>query len=122
MLAHEGYGRNSDYTSHGDIVEREASQNGFDQDENDKFNDNGEGFGLGLLGLASPTLPSDDMVVPPLNFSMVRSKKGCKNDAIVRFLFPHLLYYTTMCRPARYCVYLPNISYQDHIIWYHRVA
>lgn len=29
------------------------------------------GFGLGLPGLASLTLPSETMVVPPLNFSMV---------------------------------------------------
>ncbi len=30
-----------------------------------------DGFGLGLPGLASLTLPSESMVVPPLNFSMV---------------------------------------------------
>ena len=30
------------------------------------------GFGLGLPGLASLTLPSESMVVPPLNFAMVR--------------------------------------------------
>lgn len=30
------------------------------------------GFGLGLPGLASLTLPSETMVVPPLNFAMVR--------------------------------------------------
>lgn len=29
------------------------------------------GFGLGLPGLAAPTLPSRNMVVPPLNFAMV---------------------------------------------------
>ena len=29
------------------------------------------GFGLGLPGLASLTLPSEGMVVPPLNFAMV---------------------------------------------------
>lgn len=29
------------------------------------------GFGLGLPGLASLTLSSESMVVPPLNFSMV---------------------------------------------------
>lgn len=31
------------------------------------------GFGLGLPGLASLTLPSKSMVVPPLNFAMVRA-------------------------------------------------
>lgn len=30
------------------------------------------GFGLGLPGLASLTLPSESMVVPPLNFATVR--------------------------------------------------
>lgn len=30
-----------------------------------------QGFGLGLPGLASLTLPSQDMVVPPLNYAMV---------------------------------------------------
>lgn len=49
-----------------------SPQSGFDQDENDKIDDDEAGFGLGMLGLASPTLPSDDMMVPPLNFSMVR--------------------------------------------------
>lgn len=33
------------------------------------------GFGLGLPGLASLTLPSESMVVPPLNFAMVRSSR-----------------------------------------------
>lgn len=68
MLAHEGYGKNSEGTSHGGVAEKVSSQSGFDQDKNDDE----AGFGLGLLGLASPTLPSDDMMVPPLNFSMVR--------------------------------------------------
>lgn len=31
------------------------------------------GYGLGFGGLASPTLPTEDMAVPPLNFSMVRA-------------------------------------------------
>lgn len=31
------------------------------------------GFGLGFPGLAAPSLPYKDMVVPPLNFAMVRS-------------------------------------------------
>lgn len=33
-----------------------------------------QGFGLGFLGLAALTLPSQDMVVPPLNYAMVRTR------------------------------------------------
>lgn len=46
--------------------QREADDKARQTEEEDE-----PGFGLGLPGLASLTLSSDNMVVPPLNFSMV---------------------------------------------------
>lgn len=73
MLAHAGYSKSSVFIENVEAVEIALSQNGaaeLEHEENDSYDE--PGFGLGLPGLASIALPAEDMVVPPLNFSMVR--------------------------------------------------
>lgn len=73
MLAHAGCSKGSACIENVDAVEIATSQNGAAQAEDEEDGTYDEpGFGLGLPGLASLTLPTEHMVVPPLNFSMVR--------------------------------------------------
>lgn len=72
MLAHAGYSKGSACIENVDSVEIATSQNGSAQAENGDGTHDEPGVGLGLPGLASLTLPTEHMVVPPLNFSMVR--------------------------------------------------
>lgn len=73
MLNHADYGRTSEFVGQGGVGRELAPQTEMDAD--DKLEnltaEEEPGYGLGLPGLASLTLPSDGMVVPPLNFSMV---------------------------------------------------
>lgn len=72
MLAHAGYSKGSAFIENVEAVEMTISQNGAAEDEENGTYDE-PGFGLGLPGLASLALPTEDMVVPPLNFAMVRN-------------------------------------------------
>lgn len=72
-MAHAGYAGNSEC-----IEQRVAGEETTPQHKCEAEDKEGEteeedepGFGLGLPGLASLTLSSESMVVPPLNFSMV---------------------------------------------------
>lgn len=73
-VEHAGYDRSSEYGDNSDGAERAIAQGGVEAEDNEQ-SDDGPGVGLGLPGLASLTLPSEDMVVPPLNFAMVRNGK-----------------------------------------------
>lgn len=82
MLNHADDVRSNGCVDEGGAGEQAASQEILEeQGETDE-----PGFGLGLPGLASLTLPAEGMVVPPLNFSMVRwtlkrcSRSGNKYD------------------------------------------
>lgn len=77
MLAHAGYSKDSVCIENVDAVEIVTSQNGAAQAEDEEDGTYDEpGFGLGLPGLSSLSLPTEHMVVPPLNFSMVRVAKS----------------------------------------------
>ncbi|CAB1100477.1 unnamed protein product [Ectocarpus sp. CCAP 1310/34] len=73
MLNHADCGRTSEFVGQGGVGREVAPPTEMDAD--DKLEnltaEEEPGYGLGLPGLASLTLPSDGMVVPPLNFSMV---------------------------------------------------
>ena len=93
MLGHADYGGGFDCVEQRAVGEKTAKQVEADADSGSKITVAGPdgrtrlidqntatetedayqdaGFGLGLPGLASLTLPSETMVVPPLNFSMV---------------------------------------------------
>lgn len=73
MLAHAGYSKGTACIENVVAVEIATSQNGAAEPEDEEDGTYDEpGFGLGLPGLASLTLPTEHMAVPPLNFSMVR--------------------------------------------------
>ena len=71
-VEHVGYDRSSDYVDNSDLMDRVVSQGDAETEDNRQWGDE-PGVGLGLPGLASLTLPSENMVVPPLNFARVRS-------------------------------------------------
>lgn len=72
-MAHVDYAGNSECIDQRASGEETARQNQYEADDKERATEEDEpGFGLGLRGLASVTLPSESMVVPPLNFSMVR--------------------------------------------------
>lgn len=73
-VEHAGYDRSSEYGDNSDGVERAIAQRGVEMEDNEQSDDE-PGVGLGLPGLASFTLPSEDMIVPPLNFAMVGNEK-----------------------------------------------
>lgn len=72
-MAHVEFARNPECIEQRAAGEETAQQN--QSEVHDKEQETEEedepGFGLGLPGLASLTLSSEGMVVPPLNFSMV---------------------------------------------------
>ncbi|CAM9189383.1 unnamed protein product [Ascophyllum nodosum] len=79
-VEHVGYDRSSDYVDNSDLMDRVVSQGDAETEDNRQWGDE-PGVGLGLPGLASLTLPSENMVVPPLNFARV-------SDGVFRSGYP----------------------------------
>lgn len=81
------------------LHEEQEQQEGLDDHGDEPELD--QGFGLGFLGLAALTLPSQDMVVPPLNYAMVRMSEMLPLSVVPILPRKSALYLGRLACPSR---------------------
>lgn len=111
-MAHAEYDGGSKCMDDGVAMNEGLLQSSADVDEGEPVEEDEPGFGLGFPGLASATLPAEDMVVPPLNFAMV-------SDALVLFKACIALRSRSVSMRECYslCATFVNLSSSQDLLW-----